>query len=399
MLFRKGKKGGDMEKPFVAFGKPFISQDEIDEVVDSLKSGWIGTGPKVQRFENDFREFVGTRHAIAVNSCTAGLHLGLVAAGIKAGDEVVTTPMTFAATANVICHVNATPVFADCSRESANIDPNGIEKSITKKTKAIIPVHMAGNPCEMDEILEMAEKHNLIVIEDAAHALESVYKKKKIGNISHMTAFSFYVTKNITTCEGGMLTTNNEKWADQIRIMRLHGMDKDAWQRYSSTWTNPYDVVWPGFKYNLTDVAAAIGLHQLKKVGRFLKRREQIWKQYSQEFETLPVIIPQEPAEGNIHARHLYSPLLEIDKLDAGRDQIRKELFEEGIGTGIHFVSLHLQKYYRERFGFQPNDFPNARFISDRTLSLPLSPHLSDEEVERVIETFQSVVKRHAKKK
>ncbi len=386
-----------MKKNFIVFGKPKISEDEIAEVVDTLRSGWIGTGPKAQQFEQLFCQYTGAKHSVSLNSCTAGLHLGLVVAEIGANAEVITTPMTFAATANVICHVNAKPVFVDCDKKTYNIDAAQIEKAITKKTRAIIPVHLAGYPCDMDPILEIAEKHGLVVIEDAAHALETTYKKKKIGAISHLTAFSFYATKTITTGEGGMLTTSNEEWANKLRILRLHGMDKDAWKRYQTTWSNPYDVIWPGYKYNLTDIAAAIGIHQLKKAEKFHKRREMIWKRYNEAFEQLPVLLPPEPEKGSQHARHLYAPLLELEKLNADREQVRRELFEEGIGTGIHFISLHLQKYYQERFGFKQTAFPNAAFVSERTLSLPLSPHLTTEEVERIIEAFQKVLSRHLK--
>lgn len=382
-----------MTEDFIVFGKPKIGEDEIEEVVSSLRSGWIGTGPKVQRFEEQFANYIGCKHAIALNSCTAGLHLALIASGIKPGDEVITTPMTFAATANVICHLNAKPVFVDCEKETFNIDTNQIGKKISDKTRAVLPVHMAGNPCDMDSILEIAEKHDLRVIEDAAHALEAVYKGKKIGTISDFTAFSLYVTKNITIGEGGMLTTNRDDLAEQLLPLRLHGLDKDAWKRYSESHSLPYEVVVPGFKYNLTDIAAAIGIHQLPKAEAFLKRRETIWKRYNEAFSSLPVILPPEPAPGCVHARHLYTPLLKLEKLSASREQVREALHKEGIGTGVHFIALHLHKYYRERFGLKPEDFPNARFISDRTLSLPLSPHLTDAEIERVIAAFQKVIK------
>lgn len=385
--------GSPIRKDFLVFGKPRIEQDEIDEVVDSLRSGWLSTGPKVKKFEALFRDYIGSKHAVALNSCTAGLHLTLVVAGVGKGDEVITTPMTFAATANVIIHVGATPVFVDVDKETMNIDAELIEAKITPRTKAIIVVHFTGRPCQMDAIMDIAEKHDLIVIEDAAHATEAVYQNRKIGTIGHATVFSFYVTKNLVTGEGGMVTTNNEEWAHQIQIMGLHGLSHDAWQRYSSKGSTHYEVVCPGFKYNMMDLQAALGIHQIKRVEHYLKRREEIWKLYDENFIDMPVIIPAPVDTGDRHARHLYTLLIDIDALGISRDEVRKRLYQENIGTGIHFTALHLHKYYKDTFGFKRGDFPNAEYISDRTISLPLSAGLSDSDIEDVISAVKKVLK------
>lgn len=379
-------------KTFLTFGSPRIEEDEIQEVVATLRSGWIGTGPKVAQFEKDFAAYIGVPHALALNSCTAALHLALLAIGVGPGDEVITTPLTFCATANTIIHCGATPVFVDVERDTMNIDPMLIEKAITKKTKAIIPVHIAGRPCNMDAITAIAQKHNLFVIEDAAHATEAVYHGKKIGAIGDLACFSFYVTKNLVTAEGGMVTTHNQKWADRIKMLGLHGMSKDAWKRYSDEGFKHYDVVYPGFKYNMTDIQASLGIHQLRKIDAYLKRREEIYQRYNEDLRDLPLIIPMDPEPNTTHARHLYPVLVDTTKTKKTRDEILNLLTQENIGTGVHFRALHLHPYYRERFGFQPNDFPNATYISERTLSLPLSAKLTDEDVGDVVEAMRKVV-------
>ena len=384
--------GKPVRESCLVFGSPDIRQEEINEVVDSLKSGWIGTGPKVARFEQAFREYIGCGFAKAVNSCTAGMHLGLLVAGIKPGDEVITTPMTFASTANVILHAGAVPKFVDCERETMNICPEGIEKAVSGKTRAIIPVHLAGRPCNMDEISRIAEENGLVVMEDAAHAIEAKYKGKKIGTISPLTAFSFYVTKNVVCGEGGMVATGNGEWAELIEKYALHGLSKGAWKRYSDDGFRHYEVVFPGYKYNMMDLQAALGLHQLERAEENLKKREKVWKRYDEAFGELPLELPAMPEENTRHARHLYTPLLKLEELNKNRDFVQQALHKENIGTGIHFVSIHLHKYYRERFGFKENGFPNAKFISDRTISLPLSPKLSDEDVEDVIQAVSKVL-------
>ena len=378
---------------FLVFGAPAIKEAEVQEVVETLRSGWLGTGPKVGSFENNFREYIGSQNAVALNSCTAALNLAFLAAGIGEGDEVITTPMTFCASANAIIHVGAQPVFVDIKSDSMNIDPTKIERAITSKTKAILPVHFAGRPCEMDRIMEIARRHNLVVIEDAAHCIEGGYKGKKIGTIGDLTCFSFYVTKNLTTGEGGMITTNNGDWANEIKIMALHGMTKDAWNRYSDEGYKHYQVIYPGFKYNMMDIQAAIGLHQLKRINENLKRREHIWKSYDEAFADLPVFLPSQVEPDTIHARHLYTLLLDIDRFSITRDDFMQALYQMNIGTGIHYVSLHLHDYYRNTYGFKPDDYPVSKFISERTVSLPLSAKLTDQDVDDVIRSVRYLLK------
>lgn len=374
-----------MRGKMLIFGSPRVESDEINEVVDSLLSGWLSTGPKVARFEDQFRQYIGCRHALAVSSCTAGLHLALIALGIGPGDEVITTPMTFAATANVIIHAGATPVFVDISLPSMTIDPDLIEAKITPRTKAIIPVHLAGRPCDMDAILDIAGRHHLRVIEDAAHAVEAVYHGRKVGDIGDIGCFSFYVTKNVVTGEGGMVTTRNDEWAEKIQVYALHGLSKGAWRRFSDEGYKHYTVMYPGYKYNMMDLQAALGIHQLARVDRYLAIRERIWTRYDAALADLPVVTPADPAPDTVHARHLYTLLLDIDCAGMTRDAFQQRLFEKNIGTGVHFVSLHLHPFYRDTYGYRPEDYPNASEISRRTVSLPLSAKLTDDDVEDVI--------------
>jgi len=381
---------------FLIFGSPAIEEDEVQAVAQTIRSGWLGTGPKVSQFEDNFKEYIGAKRAVALNSCTAALNLSLLVAGIGEGDEVITTPMTFCASANAIIHVGARPVFVDVERSTMNIDPGKIEKAITSKTKAILPVHFAGRPCAMDQIMDVAKKHHLTVIEDAAHCIEGFYKGKKVGTIGDITCFSFYVTKNITTGEGGMVVTNHQEWADKIKIYALHGMSKDAWKRYSDEGFKHYRVIYPGFKYNMMDIQAAIGLHQLKRINRYLRRREEIWNRYNESFSDLPVFVPAPVEPDTIHARHLYTLLLDIDSLGMSRDTFQQTLYEMNIGTGIHYISLHLHDYYRDTYGFEPEDFPVSKFISERTISLPLSAKLTDQDVEDVIRSVRYLLKNKA---
>lgn len=381
-----------VRKTFLVFGSPLIEEPEIAEVVDCLRSGWVSTGPRVGKFEEMFREYSGAKYARALASCTAGLHLSMLVSGIKPGDEVITSPMTFAATANVITHVGAVPVFADVDRRTMNIDPEEMRRRLTPKTRAIIPVHLAGRPCAMDPILEIARERGLVVIEDAAHAIEGVYRGRKIGSIGSLTCFSFYVTKNIVTGEGGMVTTDNPEWAERIEMYGLHGLNKGAWRRYTDDGFKHYEVVYPGYKYNMTDMQAALGIHQLPRIGSYLKRREEIWRRYDEAFRGLPLILPAPADPDTVHARHLYTPLVDTDALGRSRDEVQQALHREMIGTGIHFVSVHLHRYYRERYGYRRGDFPNAEFISDRTISLPLSAKLADEDVEDVVGAVRRVL-------
>jgi len=385
---------GPVRKEFLVFGSPALQEAEIQEVVETLRSGWIGTGPRVARFERDFREYIGSRHALALNSCTAALHLSMIAAGVGPGDEVITTPLTFAATANAIVHTGATPVFVDVDPVTQNIDPTRIEAAITGRTKAIVPVHFAGRPCDMDPIMALARARGLKVIEDAAHAIEAVYHGRHIGTIGDAACFSFYVTKNVVTGEGGMVTTGDDAWAEKIQTYGLHGLSKGAWKRYSDEGFVHYQVLYPGFKYNMTDMQAALGIHQLARVADYSEVRRGIWERYDQAFADLPVEVPAPVEPDTTHARHLYTLLLDLPRVGIGRDDVVEALKAEGIGTGIHFISLHLHPYYRDRFGFSPDDFPNARRISERTLSLPLSARLGEQDVADVIAAVRKVLLR-----
>lgn len=380
-----------MSSDFIVFGSPIIGPEEIEAVTATLKSCWLGTGPRTKEFEAAIAEYTGAKHAIAVSSCTAALHLSLIALDIGPGDEVITTPMTFAATANSIVHTGATPVFVDCDRDSLNIDPARIEAAITERTKAILPVHFAGRALAMDEIGALAKKHDIRVIEDAAHALETRYKGRRIGEMGGDTAcLSFYVTKNITTAEGGMLLTNDDDVAQRARVLSLHGLSADAWSRYSDAAPKHYEVVVPGYKYNLTDLASSIGLVQLRKIEQWLLRRDEIWNRFNEAFADLPLIIPSPVEAETRHSRHLYT-LLVTDDAPHDRDGFRTALHHEGVGSGIHYAPLHRHPYYRDRFGHTDEHFPNAAFIGSRTLSLPLSPKVTDEEVERIIAAVRKV--------
>jgi dTDP-4-amino-4,6-dideoxygalactose transaminase len=385
-----------MRNEFLIFGSPYIEEDEIQEVVDSLRSGWISTGPKVTKFEDLFKAYIGSKHALALNSCTAGLHRSMIVAGLQPGDEVITTPMTFGATANAIVHTGARPVFVDIELPSMNMNPDLIEEKITPKTKAIMPVHLYGRPCNMDRITAIARANRLLVIDDAAHAIEAIYKGKKIGTIGDMTVFSFYVTKNLVTGEGGMITTDNDEYAEKIQIYGLHGMSKGAWKRYSDEGFKHYQIIYPGFKYNMMDIQAAMGIHQLKRIEKQLSRREEIWKRYDTAFKHLPLQLPPPQEEHSRHARHLYTLLLKLEDLKADRDTIQQALYKGNIGTGIHFISLHLHPYYRDHYGYKHNDFPNALHVSERTISLPLSAKLTDQDVEDVIHTLRRVLDKYS---
>ena len=386
-----------MRNNFLVFGNPQIEEDEIKEVVDCLRSGWISTGPRVAQFEEQFKQYIGSKHALALNSCTAGLHLSMIVAGLKPGDEVITTPMTFAATANAILHTGASPVFVDIELSSMTIDPGLIEEKISPKTKAILPVHLCGRPCNMDRIMGIAKNHNLLVIEDAAHAIEAQYQGKKIGTIGDMAVFSFYVTKNLVTGEGGMVTTDNDEYAEKIQTYGLHGMSKGAWRRYSDEGFKHYQIIFPGFKYNMMDLQAALGIHQLKRLEAGLARREELWKRYDEAFKDLPVVTPAPPEKNTRHARHLYTILVKLEDVKADRDTIQQALHEENIGTGIHYISLHLHEYYRERYGFKPDDFAKALYVSERTISLPLSTKLTDDDVQDVIDAVRKVMDRYSR--
>jgi dTDP-4-amino-4,6-dideoxygalactose transaminase len=385
--------GAPVRSSFLIFGFPAIEEVEIQEVVQTLRSGWLGTGPKVKKFEADFQTFTGAKHAVALNSCTAGLELALDVLGVGDGDEVITTPMTFTATANVVLHRGAKPVFVDVERDTMNIDVSRIEAAITPRTKAIIPVDMTGRPCEIVEIMDIARRHNLSVIQDAAHALETTYQGQKVGSIADITAFSFYVTKNVCTGEGGMVTTSNDYWAEQLRIKALHGISKDAWKRYSAEGFQPYETLYPGYKFNMMDIQASLGIHQLARAYQNLEIRDRLWAHYDGVFADVPEVttpLATLPPDSR-HGRHLYTILLDLDRLTINRNRFIDLMKAENIGTGIHFTALHLHKYYREAFGFREGDFPNAEWIGERTVSLPMGPNLTTADIDDVAEAVRKI--------
>ncbi len=376
-----------MRDPFLIFGAPKIEDAEIDEVIDSMKSGWLGTGPKVAQFERDFAAYKGAKYAAALNSCTAALHLSILAAGLKPGDEVITTPMTFCATVNAVIHADAVPVLADIDLVTMNIDPHQIEKKITKKTRAILPVHFAGRPCDMDAIMDIAKRHDLKVIEDCAHAIETEYKGGKAGTFGDFGCFSFYVTKNIVTGEGGMVLTRREEDIARIKVLGLHGMSKDAWKRFSDEGYKHYQVVECGFKYNMMDIQAAIGIHQLKRIDQYWQRRQEVWKQYNEAFADLPIGLPAGPEPNTRHAYHLYTIMIDERKTNISRDAFLNAMTKENIGIGVHYLSIPEHPYYQQTFGWKPEDYPHAMGIGRRTVSLPISAKLTEKDVEDVIDT------------
>jgi len=381
-----------MRDTFLVFGSPKIERPEIDEVIACMESGWLGTGPRVARLEEEFKAYKGARHAVAVNSCTAALHLSLLAAGLRPGDEVITTPLTFCATVNAILHAGAIPVLADVDARTMNIDPSQVEAAITSKTRAILPVHYAGRPCEMDPLCDLAERHGLKIIEDCAHSIESEYKGRKTGTFGEFGCFSFYVTKNIVTGEGGMVLTRDEEDSARIKILALHGMSKDAWKRFGDEGYKHYRVTECGFKYNMMDLQAAIGIHQLRRIERYWERRRTIWHRYNEAFASLPVALPADPDPETRHAYHLYTILLEEGKAGIGRDAFLDAMTSRNIGVGVHYLSIPEHPYYEERFGWKAEEYPNAMRIGRQTVSLPLSAKLTDQDVKDVIDTVYQIV-------
>jgi dTDP-4-amino-4,6-dideoxygalactose transaminase len=382
---------------FLVFGQPDIFEEDIDEVVETLKSKWIGTGPKSRQLEQKIAEYIGVPYAVALNSCTAGLHLSLIASNIGPGDEVITTPMTFGATANVIHNVGATPIFADVDPNTMNISPEELESKVTSKTRAIIPVHFAGRPCNMDPLSEIASNHNLTIIEDAAHAIGAEYKGTKIGALGNLTCFSFYATKNITTGDGGIVTTPDKNLAKTIRILSNHGQDDTAFSSFQRGKNLYKSVVAPGFKYTLTDIHAALGLKQVGRLNSNLRRREEIWGRYNQAFHDLPLETPPTLDQDSKHAHHLYTLLLNLKHSQVDRGQLKEALYVQNIGTGIHYLALHLHPFYKKAYDYKVGDFPNAESISSRTISLPLSSALTDQDVDDVISAVRNVFKKYSR--
>lgn len=380
---------------YLPFHQPSIGQEEINAVTETLRSGWLTTGPRVRQFEAAFAEFVGARHAVALNSATAALHLSLEAAGVGPGDEVIVPTMTFTATAEVVVHLGARPVLVDCLPETLNIDPERIEAAITPRTRAIVPVHYGGLPCEMDRIGALASRHGLMVVEDAAHALPASIEGARVGSISPLTCFSFYATKTITTGEGGMVTTDDDRFAARVRLMSLHGISHDGWKRYTSEGSWYYEVHEAGFKDNMTDLAAALGLEQLKKADAFRDARADIARRYDAAFAALPEIAlpPRDPRAG--HAWHLYAIRLRLDRLRIDRAHVIAELKARNIGTSVHFIPLHLHPYYQRTLGARPDDHPVASAAYARLVSLPIFPGMSDDDVEDVIDAVRGTVERY----
>ena len=383
---------------FLPFSRPTIGDAEIAEVVDSMRSGWITTGPKVERFTNEFAAYVGARHASAVSSATAGLHLALLAHGIGAGDEVITSPLTFVATLNVIELVGATPVLADIDRHTLQIRVDHVARRIGPRTRAIIPVHFVGQPVDLDPLLELARAHDLVLIEDAAHAAGTEYKGRRIGSFPTTSVFSFHPNKNITTGEGGMVVSHDEDVVSRVTLLKFHGLSRDAWKRFDRAGSPRYDVAIPGFKYNMMDMQAALGIHQLPQLDAFIEARRRLAERYQAAFRGLDALLLPEPVPyPSRHAWHLYTPLLDLDALTIDRDAFMAELKARNIGVGLHYTAAHEFSYYRDRYGWRPDDFPDAHFVSDRILSLPLYPSLTRADQDDVIAAVRDIAQRSAR--
>jgi dTDP-4-amino-4,6-dideoxygalactose transaminase len=383
-----------MRSAFLPFARPSIDEAEIAEVVDTLRSGWITTGPKVERFTEAFRTYVGGSFAAPLGSATAGLHLALLAHGIGEGDEVITTPMTFVATLNVIVLAGATPVLADIDRDTLDIRVDQVEKALTPRTRALIPVHYVGQPCDMDPLLEVARSRGLTVIEDAAHAVGAEYRGRRVGSFPTTSVFSFHPNKNMTTGEGGMVVTGDEEVFEKVSLLKFHGMDRNAWKRFAKAGSPRYDVSLPGFKYNMMDLQAAIGLAQLPRLDGFIAARARIAESYSRELKGAPLFLPKPVPWPIRHAWHLYAPLVDLDRLTIDRDRFMEELKARNIGCGLHYSAAHEFSYYRDRFGWAPGDFPEAHFVSERIVSLPLFPAMTEQDRADVVEAVFDIAKK-----
>jgi dTDP-4-amino-4,6-dideoxygalactose transaminase len=378
---------------FLVFGAPQIADAEVEEIVATMRSTWLGTGPRVARFEDLFRARTRARHALAVNSCTAALHLAVLASGIGPGDEVIVPALTFCATANAVIHTGATPVVADVDPVTMNLDPADVAARLTPRTRAVVPVHFAGRPCDMGAIGALATRHGLVVIEDCAHAVETVWDGVPAGRHGDLGCFSFYATKNVTTGEGGMVVTDRDDLAEIIKVRALHGMTRDAWRRFSDDGYRHYQVIFPGFKYNMMDLQAAIGIHQLARVEANWRRRREVWGRYMRELAGLGLGLPAPvPSGRSRHAHHLFTVLVDPDRVGIGRDAFLDAMTAQGIGVGVHYLSLPEHPYYREALGWAPEDVPVAARIGRQTVSIPLSPALSDDDVDDVVEAVRRVV-------
>jgi len=387
--------GKERRADFLVFGAPAIENEEVKAVAAVIRSGWLGTGPKVAQFEKDFCSFKGgSRFPVAVNSCTAALHLSLLAAELEPGSEVITSAMTFCATVNAIIHAGMTPVLADIDPATMNLDPVDVEKRITPRTRALLPVHFAGRPCDMESLGRIAQKHGLKVIEDCAHAIETTYRGKPAGTFGDFGCFSFYVTKNITTGEGGMILARREEDAARCKVLALHGMSKDAWKRFGDHGYKHYQVVSCGHKYNMMDIQAALGIHQLKRVEPYWERRRELWQHYNEALACLPVRLPADPEPQTRHAFHLYTILIDEKRCGLSRDEFLDAMTERNIGVGVHYLSIPEHPYYQQTFGWKPDDYPHARRVGRSTVSIPLSARVTDEDAEDVIAAIHDIIPR-----
>jgi dTDP-4-amino-4,6-dideoxygalactose transaminase len=386
-----------MSNVYLPFSKPTISQAAIDDVVSCLKSGWITTGPRVAEFGDALKAYLGAPYVLPLASATAGLHLSLLSLELQPGDEVITTPLTFAATLNTIVLAGGKPVLVDVDPHTFNLDPNRLESAITDKTRAIMPVHFAGLSVDLDPIYALAEKYELRVIEDAAHAIGTEYKNCRIGGFGDTQVFSFHPTKNMTTGEGGCVATHDPELARKVGLMRFHGIDRDAWNRYGKSGNQDYEIVMPGFKYNMMDMQAAIGLHQLKALDGFIDRRQELAARYQEALTDWPQwTLPQDAPYENRHAWHIYTPLINEEVTGFNRDEFMLAMKDKNIGTGLHYRAVHLYPYYRDKFGFTYGDFPIAENIAERIVSLPLFPAMTDAEHDRVLDVMYTLFKEFA---
>jgi dTDP-4-amino-4,6-dideoxygalactose transaminase len=376
---------------FLVFGAPTIGEEEIAEAAASLRSGWIGTGPKVQQFERMLAEYIGIEHVRCVASCTASLFLGMQVAGIGPGDEVIVPSMTFVASANAVEHTGATPVLVDCDPRTGIIDLDAVEAAITPRTRAVMPVHLAGRPVDLDRLNAIRDRHDLLVVEDAAHAIGAQWRGRQIGSHGNLTAYSFYVTKNITTIEGGALATPRRDVAEAVERLALHGLSVGAWQRFSDVGFKHYEVVQPGFKYNLTDVQAALGLHQLPRLDEWIARRAEVWDRYCELLAPLPLELPAPPEPDTVHARHLFQVLVEPGARSS-RDEVLDVLNEHRVGAGVHYRGVHLHPYYRDRYSIAPDALPHTLDLSERTVSLPLGPGVTEADQEDVAAALRAAL-------
>ncbi len=392
--------GKPIREKMLPFGAPALGEEEINEVVETLKSGWISTGPKAKKFEDEFADYVGAKYAVALNSCTAGLHLSLVVNHIGPGEEVIVPSLTFGATANVVEHVGARPVLVDIDPQTCNLDPAKAAEAISPRTRAIIPVHYGGLPCDMNALEEIVRGRDILLIEDAAHATGAKYDGKMIGTISPLTNFSFYANKNLTTAEGGMVTTDEPALEEKLRVYHLHGLSRDAWKRYHSTQFMPSEIVVPGYKYNMTDVQASLGLHQLRKQERFIARREELAAFYDEAFSEFDGMVRTQfrPRDGkNRHVLHLYVLILNLPRLKVTRNQFIDALLAENIGAALHFNPLHNMPFYRERYGYKPEDLPVANEVGNSVLSLPLTPQMTQRDAQDVVDGVAKMLKAYTR--